>query len=200
MAEDPVEEMAYDLAPEQAPRPVMAAKAPAVGGQTLQYRSTGGDVRPGADPEVIRDLYMPLWLLGGGVAVEVVAALIRGPVPRALFGVGINLILGTAVMLAGIVLAARWRGIDLGGFWTAAFKLAAVAVAPSAAVTLVTPVLRLVPLGGLLGWAGEFVLYFALLGALFDLDQSDTWYCVLVIFLVRLAVFFSLLAFFATRQ
>jgi hypothetical protein len=103
-------------------------------------------------------------------------------------------------MLAGIVLAARWRGIDLGGFWTAAFKLAAVAVAPAAAVTLATPVLRLVPLGGLLGWAGEFVLYFALLGALFDLDQSDTWYCVLVIFLVRLAVFFSLFAYFATRQ
>jgi hypothetical protein len=51
----------------------------------------------------------------------------------------------------------------------------------------------------LLGWAGEFVLYFALLGALFDLDQGDTWYCVLVIFLVRVAVFFTMVAYFATR-
>jgi hypothetical protein len=134
------------------------------------------------------------------VAVEVGAALLRGPVPAALFAVGINLIAGTAVMLAGIVLAARWRGIDLGGFWTAAFKLAAVAVAPSAAVTLVTPVLRVIPLGVLLGWAGEFVLYFALLGALFDLDQGDTWYCVLVIFLVRVAVFFAMVAYFAMRR
>ena len=28
---------------------------------------------------------------------------------------------------------------------------------------------------------------------LFDLDESDTWYCVLVIFLVRLGVYFLFL-------
>ena len=33
----------------------------------------------------------------------------------------------------------------------------------------------------------------ALLGALFGLDQSDTWYCVCVIFLVNVATYFSLL-------
>jgi hypothetical protein len=49
-------------------------------------------------------------------------------------------------------------------------------------------------LGGLLGLAGNFVLYFALLGALFDLEESDTWYCVWVIFLVRLAVYFAILS------
>jgi hypothetical protein len=45
-------------------------------------------------------------------------------------------------------------------------------------------------IGGLAGLGVQFVLYFALLGALFDLDESDTWYCVWVIFLVRLAVYF----------
>jgi hypothetical protein len=44
------------------------------------------------------------------------------------------------------------------------------------------------------GWVAEFVLYFALLGVLFELDESDTWYCVCVIFLVRLAAYFLLLA------
>jgi hypothetical protein len=67
-------------------------------------------------------------------------------------------------------------------------------VAPSAVVRLASPVLDFVPLGSLVGWIGEFVLYFALLGVLFDLDESDTWYCVCVIFLVRLAVYFMLLA------
>jgi hypothetical protein len=42
----------------------------------------------------------------------------------------------------------------------------------------------------LIGLAGQFVLYFALLGALFDLDESDTWYCMMVIFLIRLLVYF----------
>ena len=89
-----------------------------------------------------------------------------------------ELLFGTALMLAGMVLAAKRRGFSLGPIPTAIFKLAAVAVAPAAAVALVSPVLRFVPLGGLWGAIGAFVVYFALLGALFDLDQSDTWYCV----------------------
>ena len=137
---------------------------------------------------------MPLWLLGGGVVIEVAGALFRKPTPKTVFlDVGVNLIAGTAIMLVGILLAARWRGIDLGRFWTAVLKLAAISVAPAALGTALTPLLRVIPLGGLLGLAGEFVLYFALLGALFDLDQDDTWYCVLVIFLVRLAVYFTLI-------
>ena len=104
------------------------------------------------------------------------------------------MIAGTILMLAGIIPAARWRGVELGSFWTVVLKLAAITAAPSAVVRLVSPVLDVVPLGGLVGWIGEFVLYFALLGVLFDLDESDTWYCVCVIFLVRLAVYFALLA------
>jgi hypothetical protein len=96
-------------------------------------------------------------------------------------------------MLGGILLAARIRRIDLGQFWIATFKLAAITVAPAAAVDLASPLLRVIPFGGLLGLAAEFVLYFALLGALFDLDESDTWYCVWTIFLVRLALYFAIL-------
>jgi hypothetical protein len=147
------------------------------------------------EADTIKNLYMPLWLLGGGVAVEVIAAFLRdGLAPIALIDVGFELIAGTVVMLAGIFLAARLRGLQLGSFWIAAFKLSAISVAPAAALDLVSPLLRVVPLGGLLGLAGNFVLYFALLGALFDLEESDTWYCVWVIFLVRLAVYFAILS------
>ena len=145
---------------------------------------------------------MPMWLLCGGIVIETAAAFLRRDNTQvALAQLGIGLILGTVLMLVGVLIAARVRQIDLGNFWTAAFKLAAIAIAPGAVVTLLSPALDRIPLvGGLIGWAGEFVLYFALLGALFDLDESDTWYCIMVIFLVRLAVFFSLLGVLATLK
>ena len=196
----------YDLAAADAPpkpAPVTAA-APAPAPQTttptptpiaLAYRNARSESSSGgkAEPETIKNLYMPLWLLAGGVIVEVVAALLRqGSLNRALIYVAVEIVFGTIVMLAGILLAAKLRAIDLGQFWTAVFKLSAISVAPSALGDLASPVLRFIPFGGLFGWIGEFILYFALLGALFDLDESDTWYCVFVIFLVRLGVYFSM--------
>jgi hypothetical protein len=189
MAQEPVDQDVYDLASEPAPRAPLPA-AGTVASRTLSYRRV--DPPTVSEPDVIRNLYMPLWLLGGGIVVEVVAVLLRGPDATALLSVGASVIIGTALMLAGILTAARLRGIDLGGFWTAVLKLAAISIAPSAAVTLVTPALNFIPFGFLLGWVGQFVLYFALLGALFDLDQSDTWFCVLVIFLVKVAVVVAL--------
>src|SRR5437588_5602480 len=70
----------YDLAPEaptgrepaaavdpSAPAPV--APAP----RTLGYRAPKDEARaPDHDP--VKDLYMPLWLLGGGTLIEIIAA------------------------------------------------------------------------------------------------------------------------------
>src|SRR5207248_5235114 len=104
-------------------------------------------------PETIKNLYMPLWLLAGGVVIEVVAALLReGSLQRALIYVAVEILFGTIVMLAGILLAAKLRGIDVGQFWIAVFKLSAISVAPSALGDLVSPVLRIIPFGGILGW------------------------------------------------
>lgn len=96
-------------------------------------------------------------------------------------------------MLAGILLVAWLRKISFGPFRTAVFKLAAVSVAPAAVLSLLTPALMVIPFGGLIGLLVGFVAYFTLLGALFDLDQGDTWYCVCVIFLVHLGVYLLLL-------
>jgi hypothetical protein len=198
---DAMYELAGDAAP-QPPRPAAVEPVPtaAPAAQTpapavLAYRNAKTESSAGkAEPETIKNLYMPLWLLAGGVVIEVVAALLRqGRLERALIEVAIEIIFGTAIMLAGILLAAKFRGIDLGRFWTAVFKLSAISVAPSALGALASPLLNVIPFGGLIGWIGEFVLYFALLGALFDLDESDTWYCVFVIFLVRLGVYFLML-------
>jgi hypothetical protein len=140
---------------------------------------------------------MPIWLLGGGVVVELAAAFLRYPhAPQiAVQQLGVNMVLGTVLMLAGVLLAAKLRSIHLGSFWVAVLKVAALSVAPGAAMELAGPMLGLVPiLGGLAALLLEVVLYFALLGAMFDLDESDTWYCLCVVFLVRIAVGFGAMA------
>jgi hypothetical protein len=162
----------------------------------LPYRAPKDEVRPTNDPEHIKNLYMPLWLLGGGVAVEIAGSLFRSRnLQLGLAEIGLNLIFGTTLMLMGIILAAKARQIDLSqNFWTICLKLCAIAVAPGALVTLLSPVLNHIPLvGGLAGWIIMFCFYFALIGALFDLDESDTWFCVCVIFLVRLVMYFVMI-------
>jgi hypothetical protein len=196
--EAPEDPTAYALAPEpatpirrRATAPANVTKsAPAI---ALAYRAPK-DESP-TDPETIKNLYMPLWLLGGGIAISVVAALInqRDSLSAALIGVGVQMAVGTALMIVGLLLAAKPRGITLGPLRIALFKLAAISVAPGSLLALFAPLLDHIPFGGLLGWIGSFVFYFALLGVLFDLDESDTWYCVFVIFLVQLAVYFILL-------
>jgi len=183
----------YDLSPNVAAPASPSAAAPV----TLAYRSAKpAAARAPVDTDAIKNLYMPLWLLGGGIAVDFVAAALLTESARwAALWLTCRLFIATGVMLVGILIAARLRGIDLGHFWTAVFKLSAISVAPTALVLLAWPLLRFIPFGGLLGLGVEFVLYFALLGALFDLDESDTWVCVWTIFLVRVVVYLALVHF-----
>lgn len=175
----------YDLAPEAAPPP-MARPAP----PTLNYRALKDEKPAPSDTEIIKNLRAPLWLLAGGVVVNVGFAMFthRGAMRGAVLGVCSDIILETALMVGAMLLAARLRGIKLGSLPTTLLKLAAISVAPSAAVALLGPMLGLIPiLGGLMLWVVEFALYFALLGFFFDLDESDTWYCIMVMILVGLA-------------
>jgi hypothetical protein len=93
-------------------------------------------------------------------------------------------------MLIGVLIAAKVRGIKLGPLGTAVLKLAAISVAPSAVALLITPIAMIIPFGGFGVLLIQFCLYFALLGLMFDLDQSDTWYCVMIIFLINLGIYF----------
>jgi hypothetical protein len=61
-------------------------------------------------------------------------------------------------------------------------------------VVLLLPALRVIPLGLLIGVIIQFVLYFALIGTLFKLDESDTWYVVGVVFVISVALHFARLA------
>jgi len=189
----------YDLVPEPAavvrrrvaPKPVLDVNAPPPT-PTLAYRAPKEEPRT-ADERTLKDLWIPLWLLGAGVLISVVAALIRHqPLFKALTSVGVQIGIGTVLMTLALLIAAKARGIKLGAIQVAMFKLAAVSVAPGALVALFGPFLEHIPLGGLIGLLAEFAFFFALLGVLFDLDESDTWYCVFVMFLVQVAAYFLL--------
>jgi hypothetical protein len=188
----------YDLAPPPAPAARAhvppASRAPA-GVQPLAYQTPPKAI-PGAEPvetdiETLKNQLIPLWLLGGGVAVEIIAALIlyRHDLPMAMLRIFIQIVVGTILSLGGVLLTAKIRGIEIGSLASAALRLAAISIAPSAVGYLLMPLAMLIPfVGALMLLAMEFVLYFALLGALFDLDQSDTWWCVVVIFAINLGV------------
>lgn len=217
----PIREDTYDLAPDTAPppmrpkprpvpanaedapispvapQPVIAAPVKPVR-KSLAYRTPKDDAAKGGYfPDKTKDLYMPLWLIGGSTAVEfgVVAFAawnVRGAFFMTAAGMTAQLVLGTFFMLVGVLIAARVRGLNLGPFGVAVLKLAAISVAPGALMTFMGIFLNHLPLiGPLINWVIGFCMYFALIGALFDLDQSDTWYCVCVIFLVKLVTFFA---------
>jgi hypothetical protein len=187
----------YDIEPAAAPpsqtaRPAETTAVPRT--QPLSYQ-TPRQVDPtiqdrGGDTDALKKIYAPLWLLGGGLSVEVVAEYLQHSTNfRAIFAdIGIGLIAGTVIKLVGVLIAAKLRQIDIGSFGSAVLRLAAISVAPGALVTLLEPAAHLICFGWVVLLAIEFLLYFALLGALFDLDESDTWYCVITIFVLDLAV------------
>lgn len=142
-------------------------------------------------PETLINRQAPIVLLAGGLVVRFAAAAWQAPPgewARSFGAVGMELIASTGLMLACVFVAAGVRGFKLGALPTAILKLMAVSVAPAAAMMLLSWPLGMVPLGFLVNWGIGFCLYFALLGVFFDLDQDDTWLCVLLIFVTNLCV------------
>lgn len=200
---EPPEDDLYSFAepepPKPTPRPIAQPVVTASVGSApvVNYRAPG-TTTDRFSPEKLRDLHAPLVLIGIGVFVQWVAAWLRSSHTRtALSGtliyVTVEMVISTAFMLIAVFIAARLRQIQLGKFWSAILKLAAVSVAPSAIVKLLYPFLLLIPFfGWLVGDIIEFCLFFALLGYFFDMDESDTWFCVIVMIIVSITITLAL--------
>ena len=179
------------------PRPrAAAAQAATVEAPPVQKvsvrRVQSPDARPKLiEPGIIRDLYMPLALLGGGIAVELIAVALTSKVGylNGLIALGEDLGVQVALMLVSILAAAKVRHFTLGSFPAAVLKVLAIAVSVPAAITFVSPILNHACMGYLVGWLGSVVMYFTLLGALFDLNEPDVFDCMGVIFFVYVAMF-----------
>jgi len=193
--DDGLYEFAEKSPPKKAVKPLRVVDPAAPG--VLPYRAKREDRPKPAEPETIKDVYLPIGLLAGGILVETLSAIIWGHrVAGAFAEMAVDLTIGTGVMLAAMLIAAKLRNIQLGNIGVAAYKLAAISIAPTAVMEFVTPIASVIPFGFIGCWIVEFGLFFALLGALFDLDESDTWFCVWTIFLTRIGVFVLLRAVF----
>lgn len=158
------DDVMYDLAPEPGkPQRSHGPAKPIV--STLSYQTPRKVIPAGqptsADTETLKNQYIPLWLLGGGVVIELFAAFVLNwhNLPAAMIRVSVGIIGGTILMLAGVFLTAKIRGIQIGSFWSAALRLAAISVAPAAIGDLIMPITRVIPfIGGLLQLGVQFVL------------------------------------------
>jgi hypothetical protein len=192
----------YDFAPETSPAPPQTKLIPPAvvkpdTPQVLSYRALKNDKPLPLETEAIKNVYLPLGILAGGIVIEILSSIIWTHQVAATFAeLAVDLTLGTAVMLAAMLIATKIRGIHLGNLGVAAYKLAAISIGPAAVMEFITPIARYIPFGWLICLIVEFILFFALLGALFDLDESDTWYCVLTMFFTRIAFYFLLQAIF----
>ena len=195
----------YELAADPAPLPVKPIPAPVAQEvragskpvKVLAYRSAGGASAPDLDTDKIVKQTLPLWLLSGGLIIEGGVAFIRArfgmvaisdAVLEMFLGTGVS----TVVMMAGMLIAARVREIKLGPLPSAVLRLAALIVGTRAVSDMLMPAAMFIPAGGIVLLLGSFALYFALLGAFFELDESDTWYCVSVIFILNVALHFTM--------
>jgi hypothetical protein len=183
-------EESYDLAPDPDPKAARAQEiAPPV--QTLAYagRQPGKKPEP-TDVETVKEIYAPAWILAGGLVVLVGSEVFEWhrDLHYVLIDLAIQIVGGSFLMLGGVAIASRMRGVKIGRLHIAILKLGAISVAPSAALSLVTPIVLFIPFAGLICVIASFFLYFALLGVFFDLEEGDTWVCVLMIFLINIGL------------
>jgi|GEM_PF-1721169 len=181
----------YDLAPVPVVpvRPIRERSVP----QGIAYRTP--QTRPIADLDgyvfdKLKDIQIPVALIGCGTLISF-AEVFFDPPPGAqgyragFMLIAAGLVITTTILLLGAFAAAKVRGLTFGPFRIALLKLTAIAIAPGAVATLMSLALR--PFGflaSLIALVASFLFYFALYGVLFDLDESDTWFCVCVNFIL----------------
>ncbi len=183
MAEDDLYELVEPrkTTPDKAGDSAVAGKPPRV----VQYRTPATEPRRGLIPARTLNVQIPIYLLAGAVAARTAFALVfrSGGVSaeQALMKLGMEMLVMTGVLFVAMQIAARFREIDLGSAPIALLKIAAIAVASRVLEPFLGPVSRLIPVvGGLLLIVAEILLAIALIGALFELDESDARYCVLI--------------------
>lgn len=184
--QSPAKEETFELADQPAPKPMRPS---------VIVRRPPAPANPDRFVEKLRDFQLPLWLLVGGVVVQLGRAFFvaHQGVVAALGEIILDMAVSTGFMLFCVLIAAKIRGISLGRFPIAVFKLAAISVAPDAVAMLIAPAARFIPmLGGFAAPLVGFALRFAFLSMLFELEESDTWYVVAIMFLVGFGVYFTM--------
>jgi hypothetical protein len=153
---------------------------------TGAYAEAEGEIKP----DSFRDKHFPLGLLAVGgllvvAQVVLVASQSKAAAAGLIIGTLISLVINVALMLGGVLLAARFAGIYFGELKTAILKLSAIYIAPTFLGQLVTQALGGNIAVACIGWGVSVICYWALTSYLFQLDGSQTMTCVAAIAIVR---------------
>lgn len=166
--------------------------------KTLEYGTQPSAVTT-LFPNPLMDLWAPLWVFAIATVIEIILLprVFQSPTRVLPFAMGFlfaYVAVKTILLALGMLMAVKMRQIAIGSIPAAALKLLAIAVAPSAAMDLVGLVTRFLPfLGFVINLVCGFIVYFALIGTFFELDQEDTWYCVKVVFVTNILVILGLI-------
>jgi hypothetical protein len=160
--------------------------------------------------DIKRDVHVPVALLVAGFALCVGYYAVRSGSGAAIAGAGIGIALMTLIkatlMIGFAFVIAGPLGVSFGGVWTAALKLAAIAVFADGVATWIDAGVAKVSggAGGIFAGAMSFPIvlgvYWVLLIYLFSMDSGDSWMVVMLLavfdMIIRTALILLLLRFF----
>lgn len=138
--------------------------------------------------EMKRDVYVPVALLIAGFALYVGFYAIKyqlsgAGIAATTAGVGIMMTIKAVLLIGFALMVAGPLGVSFGGIWTAALKLAAIAVFVDGATTVID---NLIGVGSFMGFSLisfpiALGLYWVLLIYLFSMDSGDSWFVVMLL-------------------
>lgn len=139
-----------------------------------------------------RDVYIPVALLVGGLLIYVLYYALRyhmsgAGIAIASFGIGLMTVFKATLLIGFAFVVAGPLGVSFGGIWTAALKLAAIAVFCDGVCTWVDAGIAKAAAGfgaGILSFPVAIAIYWTLLIYLFSMDPGDSWLvvCLLAVF------------------
>jgi hypothetical protein len=177
----------------QQAHPAVNLPFPVFTGRPVRDMASEDDERSAA-----RDVFVPVALLLVGLGARASQVLLfasqQSLSPTAAAGVlGCELVIGTIALIAGAAAAAGMLGATFGDPRAALLKLAAIAVATSAAAYFAASIDR-EPWGvrGIaLAWHAVLLLYFALFTYLFKLDLQEGMMTTVIVMVIQLALLFA---------
>jgi hypothetical protein len=141
------------------------------------------------DPK--RDLYVPVGLLIGGLLIYVLYYAVAyhmsaGGIALAAMGLSVMTAFKAVLLIIFAMIIAGPLGVSFGGIWTAALKLAAIAVFSDGATTWVDALVGKFAGGhgafdGIISFPVALGIYWGLLIYLFNMDPGDSWMVVIIL-------------------
>lgn len=139
----------------------------------------------------VKDVYVPLGLLGAGLALSYVDGYLYGVHNPALITIYVLTvaIVNLVMVFSALMLAVRIMDLGLGNLGPALLKIAAVALLPAAVAGIIGHYTF-----GMMNWGISALCYYLLLFSLFDMDAQEMVMTTTIIWVIRFVINLFILA------